>query len=162
MKTLAALAPYLLVTVSAGSASALPVGVNFDISINEGPDTLTSLGTVRFAFSAQVVGQTPGAACRYGMSWARSDATPEATCTVDELRWLGQQSCMLNAGTSIPSFLLRAPSATCRGFDSNGLSSDVFQLVLAERADASDLMGLIMYTPASPSLYGLRLARTPL
>lgn len=156
MKRLHFFAFSLAGALAAAPARALPQNTEMDVHVANGPSML-SMGSVFFALSAQV----PGGACRYGMRWVPPGSTLDATCSVDEAKWLGARSCAQNAQGAMHSIVIRAPGASCAGFDIKGFKTDVFQLVLGERAGDPSMVGLIQYSPASPSLYGFRVS-TPI
>lgn len=132
------------------SARALPTGTTFEVFLDGGPSQ-THMGQLRFTPSMSV----PGGACRYSMQWT-ADLIEErqVTCWVDEATWHGFGSCVANATAIVRSIVMRAPNQPCKGLDGTR-ALDIFQLVLSERAGAPSLVGILQFTAASGSVYGV-------
>ncbi len=134
----------------ADAAQAAPAGVPFTVFLDGGP-TQSASGTLSFALSKQV----PGGACRYAMTWSGGfDHAAQAACWVDEATWHGNWSCTDNASDLVPSIVLRAPGEPCSGFDGLRIY-DIFQLVLSERSGTPSFVGVVQWTAASTTLYGM-------
>lgn len=128
----------LAVLSISGSAMAITEGAPRPISVAGCPSGIAS-----FFFVANVNG--PAGACKYYMDW-QSPFLPagSAPCYVDELKALGQTSCLGNRQFNVTTAVLSTPGS-CTGFDQYGLIEDV-QLVMSESFVSPTLNGLAIFT----------------
>ncbi len=136
MKNSMLLAALAVLSVS-GSAMAITEGAPRPISVAGCPSGIAS-----FFFVANVDG--PAGACKYYMDW-QSPFLPagSAPCYVNELKALGQTSCLGNRMYNVTTAVLSQPGA-CTGFDQYGLIEDV-TLVLSESFVSPTLNGLAVF-----------------
>ena len=128
----------LAVLSLSGSAMAITEGVPRPISVAGCPSGIAS-----FFFVANVNG--PAGSCEYYMDW-QSPFLPagSAPCYVNELKALGQTSCLGNRQYNVTTAVLTKPGC-CTGFDQYGLIEDV-QLVMSESFVSPTLNGLAIFT----------------
>jgi hypothetical protein len=136
MKKSMLLAALAVLSIS-GGAMAITEGAPRPISVAGCP-----AGIASFFFVANVDG--PAGACKYYMDW-QSPFLPagSAPCYVNELKALGQTSCLGNRQFNVTTAVLSTPGA-CTGFDQFGLIEDV-QLVMSESFVSPTLNGLAVF-----------------
>lgn len=137
MKKSMLLAALAVLSIS-GGAMAITEGAPRPISVAGFPSGIAS-----FFFFANVDG--PAGSCNYFMDW-QSPFLPagSAPCYVNELKALGQTSCLGNRLFNVTTTVLSVPGA-CQGFDNFGLIENV-QLVLAESFVSPALNGLAVFS----------------
>ncbi len=137
MKKSMLLAALAVMSIS-GGAMAIQEGLPRGISVAGQP-----AGIASFYFVANFNG--PAGYCSYYMDWQSPfPAAGSLPCYVNELKALGQTSCLGNRAFNVTTAVLSEPYA-CQGFDNYGLIEDV-QLVMSESyASGPTLNGLAIF-----------------